>query len=95
MSTPSVALAMSSMVALVWAFQQQGWSFCIPGVLFAVRKVARLRWKDVTALTRQASTLAQDGSGRLTGLSIRLHATLGRHRELFFAMYGKPQIIPL
>lgn len=72
MSSPSVVLATSSIVALVWAFQQQGWSFCIPGVLLAARKVATLRWKDVAALARQASALVQDSRGRLVCLSIRI-----------------------
>lgn len=50
MSSPAVVLAASSIVRLAWAFQQQGWSFCIPGVVFAARKVARLRWKDVAGI---------------------------------------------
>lgn len=49
-SSPAIVLAMSSIVALIWAFQQQGWSFCIPCVVLTVRKIAGLRWKDVTAL---------------------------------------------
>jgi hypothetical protein len=72
MSSPTVVLAASSIVALAWAFQQQGWSFCIPGAVLAVRKVARLRWKDVAALARQAGALVQGSSGYLVRLSIRL-----------------------
>lgn len=72
MSCPAVMLAASSVVALAWAFQQQGWSFCIPGLVFATRKLAKLRWTDVAASTRQCGAVLQDGAGYLVRLTIRL-----------------------
>lgn len=53
-SSPAFVLAMSGIVALAWAFQQQGWSSCVPCVVFAVRKIASVRWTNVNALARHA-----------------------------------------
>jgi hypothetical protein len=64
-SSPAFVLATSGIVALVWAFQQHGWSFCIPCVVFIVRKIAGVRWEDVNAWVRQAGTFVQDAAGAL------------------------------
>lgn len=72
MSSPSIVLATSSIIACTWAFQQQGWSFCIPGVVLGARKLAGLRWKDVAALTRQYGAVVKDGARCLVRLTILL-----------------------
>jgi len=51
-SSPSVVLATSSVVALVWAFQQHGWSYCIPCVFFIARKIAGLRFLNTSGCVR-------------------------------------------
>ena len=53
-SSPTVALTTSSVVALVWAFQQHGWSYCIPCVIFVARKIAGLPFAKVRARVEQA-----------------------------------------
>jgi hypothetical protein len=54
-SSPAVVLATSSMMALVWAFQQHGWSYCIPCFAFVARKIAGLRMKHVTELLSRST----------------------------------------
>jgi hypothetical protein len=63
-SSPAFVLATSGIVALVWAFQQHGWSFCIPCVVFIVRKIAAVRWEDVHAWGRQACAFVQNAAAR-------------------------------
>jgi hypothetical protein len=53
-SSATVVLACSSMVALMWAFQQHGWSYCIPCLMFGVRKAAKLRLGDAAAYLKRA-----------------------------------------
>ena len=64
-SSPAFVLATSSIVALVWAFQQHGWSFCIPCVVFIVRKIAAVCWEDVHAWVRQACAFVQNAARAL------------------------------
>jgi hypothetical protein len=68
-SSPTVVLATSSIVALAWAFQQQGWSYCIPCIVFIARKIAKVRWTDIAVLAKQAGALAKAGIGRLVFVS--------------------------
>jgi len=48
--SPAIVLAMSSIVALVWAFQQQGWAYCIPCTVFIAKKITRVRRQDIVAV---------------------------------------------
>jgi hypothetical protein len=64
-SSPAFVLATSGIVALVWAFQQHGWSFCIPCVVFIVRKIAGVGREDVQAWVRRTGAFVQNAAGAL------------------------------
>ena len=44
LSSPAMMLATSKIMALVWAFQQQGWAAFIPCLMVLAGRIARLRW---------------------------------------------------
>jgi hypothetical protein len=94
LSSPTIVLALSSIVALMWAFQQQGWSYCIPCIVFIAKKIAKLRWLDLAALAKQAGAFMQVGTGCLVFLPKvdPSHASdVADGPYLFWAMCGKPR----
>jgi len=46
LSFPLFMLATTRIATFAWAFQQHGWSFCIPGAVLVFQKIAGLRWKS-------------------------------------------------
>jgi hypothetical protein len=53
LSSPTLVWVASSVVALVWAFQQHGWSYCIPCVIFVARKIAGLPFAELGVHAKQ------------------------------------------
>jgi hypothetical protein len=70
-SSPAFVLATSGIVALAWAFQQHGWSFCIPCVVFIFRKTAGVRREDVQAWVRHTGAFVQNAARALPGFAAR------------------------
>lgn len=54
LSSPAMMLATSKIMALVWAFQQQGWAAFIPCLMVLAGQIAGLRWKQLVAIGKQA-----------------------------------------
>ena len=54
LSSPAVMLVASKLMALVWAFQQQGWAAFIPCLMVLAGQIAGLRWKKPVAMRKQA-----------------------------------------
>ena len=43
LTSPAMAIAVTKLTSLFWAFQLHGWSYCIPCIGFAIHKMADLR----------------------------------------------------